>query len=858
GTALVERAVRAGDAAGCALVEELTVQGPLVLPLLGAARVQVMVEGPGQDGRRGIEIYSRPGDAAADGAWTRHAAGVLAPAAAGDAAAGDLAGSGDLAVWPPPGAVEADCAGLYERLAGSGYGYGPAFRGLRAAWHRDGEVFAEVALPEGAAADAAGFGLHPALLDAVLHAASLGGLAPAAAAGAGPLLPWSWAGVRLHAAGAAVLRARLRPGAAGTGLSVLAADPAGVPVITVASLVLRPAGQGGITGTADALFAAGWTPLPAPAGTPAAAAVAVAGQDWLGLGAALAGTGSPVREYPGITALAAAVAAGDPAPQIVLACAGIPGDGGDGGGGGGGGDAAAGARAAAGQVLGLVQDWLAAGPGESRLVLVTRGAAAVLAGEGAADLGGAAARGLAASAQSEHPGRVVLADLPAGHPAAGRDIRAVLAALAGGPGEPDLAVRGGTCYGRRLTRPAPAPVPDPGPLAGGEPGTVLVTGGTGMLGALAARHLAAAGRARVLLLASRSGPAAPGVPVLAAALAGAGAGVRVAVCDTGDRAALGGLLGRVPARVPLTGVIHAAGVIDDATVASLTPARVGPVMRAKADGAWHLHELTRGADLQMFVLYSSAAAAFGSAGQGNYAAANAFLDALAGYRRSRGLPAVSVGWGLWARASALTGHLTGEDRARITRGGMIPLTAAEGLALLDAALDHGQPCLIAARLDLTAIRAAARAGTTLPPLWHTLAGSPARPAAASAPGTGTGTLRARLAPLTGTEQLQVLAELVREHAAAVLGHGPADAVEPGRAFRDLGFDSLTAVEFRNRLAAAAGLRLPATLVFDYPTPVVLAGYLRAELGGDRRDAVVPVRVAGAATEPVVIVGMGCR
>jgi acyl carrier protein len=259
-------------------------------------------------------------------------------------------------------------------------------------------------------------------------------------------------------------------------------------------------------------------------------------------------------------------------------------------------------------------------------------------------------------------------------------------------------------------------------------------------------------------------------------------------------------------------------------------------LRAKAQAAWNLHELAAGAGLGAFVMFSSAAGVLGSAGQGSYAAANAFLDGLAGYRAARGLPAVSLAWGLWEQASGMTGHLSDADRSRISRGGLAPMTTAQALGLLDAALAAGQPLAVPARIDTAAVRALA-AAAGLPPLLRGLAGGPRRRAAAastiSAPA-----LAQRLAGLPPAEQQHVILELVQANVAAVLGHPAPDTVETGRGFLDMGFDSLTAIELRNRVAAATGLRLPATLVFDYPTPAALADHLHSQIAPSPSESVL--------------------
>ncbi|MFD9729515.1 SDR family NAD(P)-dependent oxidoreductase, partial [Streptomyces sp. NPDC059072] len=364
-----------------------------------------------------------------------------------------------------------------------------------------------------------------------------------------------------------------------------------------------------------------------------------------------------------------------------------------------------------------------------------------------------------------------------------------------------------------LTLPAPA-----------RPGTVLITGGTGTLGSALARHLVTERGVRRLLLTGRRGPDAPGAPELAAELTALGADVRIAACDTADREALAALLGSVDPAHPLTDVIHAAGVLDDGVIASLTPEKTRAALRPKVDAAWHLHELTRESDLSSFVLFSSASGLLGGAGQANYAAANVFLDALALHRRRLGLPAVSLAWGMWEDASGMTGHLDDADLARIGRGGLVPMSVPEGMALYDAALAAGAPLLAPAPLDLAGLRA--QAGPEgLPAVLRALVRGPVVRRAAQAARASAQGLADRLAALPGPERERVLLTLVRDQVAAVLGHAAADGIAADRAFKEIGFDSLTSVELRNRIAAATGLRLPTTLVFDFPTPQALAGKL---------------------------------
>nr|WP_239157732.1 type I polyketide synthase [Streptomyces sp. SID13726] len=383
-------------------------------------------------------------------------------------------------------------------------------------------------------------------------------------------------------------------------------------------------------------------------------------------------------------------------------------------------------------------------------------------------------------------------------------------------------------------------------------GTVLITGGTGGLGAVVARHLVAEQGARKFLLLSRRGLAAPGAEELSQELVEAGAEVRVEVCDVSDRDALAALV----EGERLTAVVHTAGVLDDGLVESLTAERLDTVWAPKAEAARHLHELTAHQDLSIFALFSSASGTLGAPGQANYAAANAYLDALAAHRRSSGLPATSLAWGPWAQTSGMTGTLSDNDIQRMARSGVQPITAEQGVRLFDFGTRSVHAELVPLRLDMSALRAQAATGA-LPMPYRALVRETGRRTAAST--VGVGSLAGRLVGLGLGEVRSVVVDVVREHAAVVLGHGDVGGVDPGRAFKDLGFDSLTAVELRNRLNAVTGLRLPATLVFDFPTPLVLAEFIAGEIAGEAVEVpALPGPVAMSVDEPLAVVGMACR
>ncbi|MEV5343870.1 SDR family NAD(P)-dependent oxidoreductase, partial [Streptomyces sp. NPDC052676] len=645
GAALVELVVRAGDEAGAGAVDELVMEAPLVLTERQGVRVQVVVGGPAADGRRPVGLYATPQDAGPETPWTRHVSGFLTEQLQPPAF--------DLSVWPPTQAEPVDLDGFYEGKAAAGYGYGPAFQGVRRVWRRGEELYAEVELPEGQSPD--GFGIHPALLDAALQATGfLGGT------DGETRLPFAWNQVALYASGASALRLRAVP-ADGDGIQLELADHTGAPVAAVGGLVTRPLSpdafaQGRVLAQ-DALFRVERVPVTVPSGA-------------LSFAELTDGT----REF------VAAVRAGAEVPAVVIADLARA-------------EAAEGperARELAARALDLVQTWSAVPElASARLVLRTRGAVA-----GVTDPAAASVWGLVRSAQSENPGQYVLVD------ADDKATPAEIAAAAAGTDEPQLVVRDSAVTALRLTRADASPAGD---LTGLDPeGTVLITGGTGTLGSLLARHLVTEHGVRHLLLTSRRGAAAEGAAELRAELAELGAEVRIEACDAADRTALEALLASV--EHPLTAVVHTAGVLDDGVVSALTPERLDRVFRPKVDAAWNLHELTRDLNLSAFVLYSSIAGTVGSAGQGNYAAANAFLDALAERRRSEGLPAVSLAWGVWEQDGGMQDSLARSDRERMARSGMRPLTGADGMAVFDAALHGPEAVLVAARFDFPALR----------------------------------------------------------------------------------------------------------------------------------------------------------
>ncbi|MEV6196135.1 type I polyketide synthase [Streptomyces sp. NPDC051920] len=787
--ALAELALWAAHETGRDSVDELTLHTPLVLSRTAEREIRVVIDAGGT-----IGVHSR-----ADGedTWTRNATGTAgsgtAPAPAQDS----------LTAWPPPGATAVPLDDTHTAPAAAGFGLGPLLRGTRALWRAGDTLFAEVELPAADGAEQSGFRIHPALLTTALLPACLG----TAAGTCGPEggLPVHCTGLRLSAGRPTALRVRLSPAGQDT-LSVALADGHGTPLGSIASLSLRPVDAGELAALGfdhqDALFQVDWAPLTVPAAQP------VGPHPVLGAAPGPHPANGPVFAGP-----AELAASGAQTPPFVIARL----DADD--------DSGAGTPATAGQrlhrVLRWSKDWLADERfSASRLVLVTRDAFHddhVPHPDPAA----AAVWGFVRTAQTENPQRFTLIDTD------GRPESLALLPAAAATAEPQIKIRAGHASTPHLAHAAPAPR-DPAPAAPLGSGTVLITGGTSGLGALLARHLVQRHAVRRLVLTSRRGPAAPAAAALREELTAAGAHVQIEACDITRRDAVAGLIAAVPPENPLTAVIHCAGVLDDGVVQALTEDRLDAVLAPKTHGAWHLHELTEHLELSAFVLFSSIAGVLGTPGQANYAAANAFLDGLAQARRARGLAAGALAWGFWAERSDMSADISEADVQRLQGRGVRPLSSQEGLALFDAALAAGRPVLVPALLNLRA-GAAAQTGS---PLLRTLARTTAAPGGPASPQNTDVPLAQQLGSLPADEAQSVLLDAVRTQTALVLGHADTGRVAPAVTFKTLGIDSLTALELRNRLAAATGLKLPATLVFDHPTPTAVARFLGTRITPD--------------------------
>ena len=818
GAVLAEMAVWAAGRTGCDVVDELTLETPLVLSRTADREIRVMV-----DGKRVISVHSR-GDG--ESGWTRNAVGV---------AGSDTRGApreDDLVAWPPTGAVSVPFEDEYTRLAALGFNHGPHFRALKEVWRRDDTLFAEVELPAPLdGADSGRFQIHPALLHAALLPIGLGQIVDDSRPEG--WLPFCWTGIRVNSSQPTVLRVRLAP-AGENAVSMALADHNGASVGGVASLSLRPADIEKLTELGfddqDSLFQVDWVPFSVPSGEAAGRYAVLAGGTWLAEpDAVIASMGQGGAVFADLADLAAG---GQAIPPVVIAGidrAPVTAAG----------DTPAVVEQNLHRVLRWTQDWLCDDRfSDARLVIVTREAIhddQVLRVDPAA----AAIWGFMRAAQTENPGRFTLVDTD-DQPGSWAGIPAAAAT-----GEPQLKIRAGT-----VTIPQLAHVPDAfadRELLGEDEekegsrlgsGTVLITGGTSGLGAMLARHLVELHGVRRLVLTSRRGPAAPAAAGLREELTAAGAQVEIVACDVTNRESVAELIAAVPGEHPLTAVIHCAATLDDGVVEALTEDRVNAVLAAKAHGAWHLHELTKDLDLSAFVLFSSIASLLGTAGQANYAAANAFLNALAEARHAEKLAASSLCWGYWAERTEIGADLGTADLVRLQRQGVQPMASHEGLALFDAAISRHEPVLVPARLNLAAL-GASHAGQAGSPLLRALTGTPAGLGDSESQEATDVDIARQVRSLPPADAEAMLLGAVRAQTAMVLGHADTGLVGPAMAFRDLGIDSLMALELRNKLAAVTGLKLPSTLAFDYPNPSTLAQFLttgiKPDSGADRES-----------------------
>ncbi|MEV4311991.1 type I polyketide synthase [Actinocrispum sp. NPDC049592] len=671
----------------------------------------------------------------------------------------------DLTEWPPAGAVKLDIQGAYAEMAEAGFRFGPVFQGLKAVWTCGEEAYAEVALPADTPVE--GFGLHPALMDATTHLAMLVSIRknPAAAKAFRPAV---FNDVTLHSTGASSLRVKMAHLTPET-LEVTAAVQDGRPVFSCGSLLGQMVSAAEVVASDDdVLFRIEWKATPSPITND------IESSTWDELG--------------------------DTVPDVVVLEFTSDGEGPD--------------RPTLYRAVDVLQTWLAEERfAKSKLVVVTRNAVALTEGQDV-DVTQAPVWGLVRSAQAENPGRFVLLDLDR------LDELAWFLAPAVASGEPEVAVRNLEMHVPRLVR-AEMPAVEPGVL--NPDGTVLITGGTGGLGGLVAERLVTRHGVQHLLLTSRRGSDAPGTAELKASLEALGAAVTVTACDVSSRDAVAELLASVPAEHPLTGVVHAAGVASPGLLGTLSRDKWEPVLQAKADSAWHLHSLTMDLDLGAFVLFSSAGGMVLAAGHANYAAANVFLDALAAHRQAKGLAATSVAYGVWDGAGA--GQFLNEvQMQRMRRQGLPALSAEDGLKSFDAAVVSCSPVLVSLRVDIAALRS--RTDET-PALLRELAKSTKKVARNG--GLDASAVKEKLDALGAEERAEFLTDLVRDMLAAVLEYSSGAEIEPDRNFGELGIDSLTAAELRNLLADVTGLRLPTTLVYDYPTPEAVAVFVASQL-----------------------------
>ncbi|MGW5868999.1 SDR family NAD(P)-dependent oxidoreductase [Streptomyces sp. NPDC055239] len=807
GVAMLDMALQAGLRVGCPEVEELTFLSPLHLPGQDAVRLQVRIGSDEGAGRRRITINSqapRTTGREEDDTWTCNASGYLRNPG-GDVQERPWA---DMTTWPPAGAEPVDTTDLYPTLARRGYNFGEDFQNVHAIWQRYGEVFVEVKIPPRYRSEASVFGIHPLLLDAAAHwqLKSLNSADEISECQV-PLL-FSAEGAQLIHPGSDTLRAHLTQ-RSGQSVGMDLFDESGRHVARIAGLSTRPISQARLKQAiqpteSESLLQLQWTPTASfQESTPEDLCILDA------TGMLTAGNDPRLTICHDIESVERCLLDGGNTVPVLSPHGQLPAEP----------DTAKSAILLTEYTLRALAQWTADERlATTTLAIATSHAVAVDDGDDVRPEQ-SALWGLARTAAIEHPDRFVLFDLDSSSNAWAK-------AAAAAPSYAEVAVRRGVVSSPGLVRRRPPSAVAPAPL---DPdGTVLVTGATGGIGKLIARRLVSEHGVTRLVLASRTGSAAVGADNLSTELAELGAEVTIVQCDVADRDDLSQLVGGIPPQHPLTAVVHMAGVLDDAILTRLTADQVRKVMRPKVEAAAHLHDLTQEIGLARFIVFSSVSGVFGSPGQGNYAAANAFLDGLAQHRRAKGLPATSIAWGLWNTATGMTAHLTSGDLQRISRTGMRPMTEREGLNLFDQAIRTSSPALIATPIDSEALSAAVESHAA-PALLAGLVGTrnrPKTPRSLRSQDTGP---RKSLVGLDDAAFPEAVDELVLATTATVFGYKHPRADDFQRNFADMGVDSLMAVELRNRLNIAADVRLPATAVFVYPTPQALAEHLTSLL-----------------------------
>ncbi|UNI18430.1 putative PKS/NRPS-like protein biosynthetic cluster [Purpureocillium takamizusanense] len=479
------------------------------------------------------------------------------------------------------------------------------------------------------------------------------------------------------------------------------------------------------------------------------------------------------------------------------------------------------------------------------LVWVTCGAVGAGAGVdgGVTGLGAAPLWGLIRAARSEHP-ELHLRLVDMGEEAGA----AALATALTRSSELECAVRLDRVLVPRLRRiTSPTPTPPAKARLLRPDGVVLITGGLGDLGARVARWLAEVHGVRDLVLTSRRGKDSPGAKALVAELAGLGARAVVLASNVADRDSVRSVMATLDdMNRPLRGVVHAAGVVDSGVLSTLTPEQFATTFAPKISGAWHLHELTRKMDMDLFMMFSSVSGVVGMPGLANYAAANTFLDALASMRRAQHLPASSVAYGTWQGEGMIT-TLAGNTRTHLARFGLRPLAPDVGLELLDQAVRSGRALTVAAALDFEQLRGYYEDCGSIPPLLSLVLGRRSTRAHQHHD------LREALKNANPEQHASIVLSMVRETVAKMLGFARPEDVDVSQPLQNIGIDSLTAVLIRNHLAALTGMTLSANIALLHPNLKALSQALLSQMKGFLAETALEASASGGATPDTMMV-----